>query len=135
MFITGARIDNGKLILKFPKEYASYIRSKEGKLVTVKIEDEKKQRTGQQNRYYWGAVLTTVSEYTGHSTEELHEVFKNMFLVTHTINFKGKEVRITKSTTELDTLSFIKYIDRIIAEVASMGIVIPSYDKYIESTI
>jgi hypothetical protein len=130
MFITGARIEKGKLILKFPKEYQAYINTREGKEVTLKIEDAKKQRTGQQNRYYWGAVLTTISDYTGHSTEELHEVFKSMFLVTHTINFKGKEVKITKSTTELDTISFIKYIDRIIAEVASMGIVIPSYETY-----
>lgn len=71
-----------------------------------------KGRSNNQNSYLWGVVYQLIAEYTGHSTEELHEAFKHMFLPRTT--FLGdKEIIANKSTTELSTSEMEEYLMRI----------------------
>lgn len=100
---------------------------KEGEKLIFTLEKNKKSRTNKQNSYYWGVVLKLISEHTGHSDEELHELFK-MFLPRKFITYKGKEIEITVSTKRLNTLEMVTYIDKIIVEAGSMGISIPPPD-------
>ena len=60
-----------------------------------------------QNEYYWGVVLETLSD-TGYSTEELHEIFKFKFLQD-----KIKHHSIIKSTSQLDTKEMEEYLENI----------------------
>jgi hypothetical protein len=36
--------------------------------------------SNQQNRYYWGVIVKLISEYTGHTPEEVHAILKYKFL-------------------------------------------------------
>lgn len=81
-------------------------------------------RSNPQNRYYWGHVLPTISEHTGHSCEELHEIFKLKFnsVVAHI----GKdEIIVGKSTASLKTMEFEHYLSRIITWASmELGVII-----------
>lgn len=85
---------------------------------------------GNQNGYYWAVVLPTISDFTGHTPEELHEIYKHRFASRKRYTMKdGSTVIIPKSTASMDTLEFTAYIDRICAEAAEMGCVVPSPEK------
>lgn len=87
------------------------IKTKVGDRVTVKITNQKPQRTVQQNRYYWGVYLPLIADKTGEDDlERLHELFKGMFLTKTIAEVLGKKVRITKSTTDLTVSEFCEYV-------------------------
>jgi len=87
-----------------------------GKLYAT-YDKRKPKRSLNINRYYWGVVLPVVSEDTGHTKEELHTLFKSMFLVIEIRKVLDKDVRIIRSTTDLTTGEFMQYLDKIAAEV------------------
>jgi dihydroorotate dehydrogenase len=78
---------------------------------------DKKQRSNNQNRYYHGVVVKTLSEHTGFTSDEMHEVLKHKFLKTylHVVNKKGsvEEVQISKSTKDLNTKEFEDYMTKV----------------------
>lgn len=53
----------------------SILKDLKGKHV-IKIKKFSEGRSLQQNKYYWGCVLKFISDFTGHSTTYLHEVYK-----------------------------------------------------------
>lgn len=66
-----------------------------------------KKRSNPQNKYYWGCVVQILSDETGYTKDEIHEIIKYKFLPAQK-NFcgkKGKDVKLSYSlsTTELDT--------------------------------
>lgn len=76
-----------------------------------------KDRSNEQNRYYWGVVIDLISEHTGFNREEMHEVLKHKFLrqtvwVPLRNGIKEQSI-ITKSTTKLTTLQFEEYLREI----------------------
>jgi hypothetical protein len=91
------------------------------------IEDVKEKRSDQQNRYYWGVYLPLISEETGHTTEELHSLFKGMFL-SEVKSILGKPTRISKSTSKLKKGEFCEYIINIETET---GIQAPDTTAYL----
>lgn len=111
------------LNLKAFREYTQQF--KEGEDLVLSLERKKRNRSGQQNNYYWGVVLDLIARHTGHSSNELHEIYKRMFLPHEFITYNGKEIRVPGSTANLNTLTFGEYLDKIIAEAGSMGISIP----------
>lgn len=78
---------------------------------------ESKQRSLQENSYYWGVVLPTVSDHIGYTVEELHEIFKSLFLseVKHIKMSNGtlREVRYARSTASLKVFEFEQYLENI----------------------
>lgn len=77
---------------------------------------DKKQRSSSQNRYYFGVVLPRISEHTGFTTEEAHEVLKYRFLKSwKTIKTtRGhEEVEYIRSTTDLNTSEFEAYMSKV----------------------
>ena len=72
-----------------------------------------KPRSSRQNRYLWGIVYALIAEETGHSTEELHEFFKSMFLPRTFIQVGKREREIVKSTTDLSTTDMENYLTRV----------------------
>jgi hypothetical protein len=86
-------------------------------------------RSNPQNRFYWSVCVGLISEHTGFSPEEVHEILKHKFLNKEVI-IKEKDKKyffhITKSTTELLTGEFKRYIEEIQQWSAeSLGLVIP----------
>jgi hypothetical protein len=105
------------------REWADFLVNNEGKSVIVKRETGR--RSTSQNEWYWGVVLKLISNHTGHTEDELHRLFKGLFLPKKVLKFKDKDYMMASSTTELNKNQFGEYIERIRAEVASMGITIP----------
>jgi hypothetical protein len=73
-------------------------------------------RSTQENRYYWGVIVKTLSQELGYNPEEIHEILKHKFL-KEIINLKTKQgidlIEITKSTTSLTTIDFEDYLSKI----------------------
>jgi hypothetical protein len=96
------------------------------KPVVVKIAKPTNSRSVRQNRLYWGVVLGTIAADTGNTTEDLHLILKDMFLPRKFITLAGKEVEVRKTTTDLSTEEFGKYLTQIAAWAATeLGIQIP----------
>lgn len=94
---------------------------------TVEIRAFKKDRSSQQNKYYWGTVLKVISDYTGYSGSDLHELFKLNLLPSKVIELGDKRVSVTPSTTDLTTIEFEQYIAEIMQFAAdSLSLYIPS---------
>lgn len=94
---------------------------------TVEIRAFKKDRSNQQNKYYFGTVLKAISDYTGFSKGDLHELFKSNLLPSKMIMLGDKNVSVTQSTTELTTVEFEQYISEIMQFASeSLSLYIPS---------
>lgn len=98
----------GRLNLFNRGQLEDYIQSfPEDSSLTLIVVETFRQRTLTQNAYYHGVVLQCISDYTGHTTEELHEYFKWRIL--------SKEGALPEaSTTDLSTTEFTAYIDLIV---------------------
>lgn len=103
----------------------------------VIIRPLKSKRTQQQNKYYW-VVMKLIGEYLGYTKDEVHELFKEMFLefeestivIEKKVGVKGqniieKEIKVYPSTTKLNTQEFNQYIEEISRFMADLGFVVP----------
>jgi hypothetical protein len=80
-------------------------------------------RSVNQNRYYWGVVLKAIAQHTGHTTEELHRIFKEKFL-PRVFDNAGQEVE--KSAKSLTVQEFALYIEQVRAFAGrELQVVIP----------
>lgn len=100
---------------------------KAGDKVTCYYTNEKLKRTEAQNRYYWGVYLPLISAETGNDVDDLHSLFKGLFLSKGTVEVLGHKVRRAKSTTELTAGQFSEYILRI-EELT--GVLAPPTEEY-----
>lgn len=125
-----ATVKNGELLILSKRALQDHLATfEENTPLDITVSRHRKDRSGKQNRYYWGVVLELISEHTGHTPEELHEIFKRKFLPPKIIKYRDAEIRIPASTTEADTLAFTDYVERVRAEAGTMGIDIPNPDQ------
>lgn len=96
--------------------------------IRVVVERRKRSRSKEQNNYYWGVVLPEIALHTGHSAEELHEIFKTRYLAKKVL-WRGGEMKIPKSTSELSTNEFTEFLQCVILEAKELGLTIPEPDK------
>jgi len=112
-----AKVINGNLIFNDNDKLNTYLlKFSANDSLEVILRKESKLRSLRQNRYYWAVIISMLSEELGHSEDEMHEIFKAMFLtnevdlVTKTGN---RHFNITKSTTELTTKKMEVYLEKI----------------------
>lgn len=100
-----------------------------GKQIEILIHRKKKHRSVQQNRYYW-LIVSMLSEHTGFTKEECHEILKQRFLKTEKVHEDtGAIYEYTKSTTELTTSEYEDYLEsvrRFAAEDFSIELPLPN---------
>ena len=91
--------------------------------VTVEKITKKKERSLEQNSYYWGVVIKILEDDgPGYSKDEWHEALKAKFLTYE--NVPGIPTQL--STTQLSTIEFEIYLEKIRRWAASfLGINIP----------
>jgi len=105
---------------------------KTGAHVEIIIRKHKVKRSNDQNRYYWGVVISILSDHFGYDPEEMHEEMKLMF---NPIPSKIDPSRtIGGSTTKLSTVEFFSdedsYVERICRWAATEhGIFVPPPEK------
>jgi hypothetical protein len=99
--------------------------------LTIKSATEKEIRSNNQNKYYWGCVLKLLSEETGYSVEDMHELMKSKFLSKWLV-VRGLTYKIVCSTTDLKTNKMEEYL-RQIREFASidLGCYIPNPNEVV----
>lgn len=108
-------------LVKFHKHFESF---KEGDHVFVTIEKitREKQRSLDQNAYYWGVVVKILAGETGYTKDEMHEALKVKFLTYE--NVKG--IPTVLSTADLNTKQFEVYLEMVRRWAAmDLGVVIP----------
>ena len=126
--IHSAIVENGKLTFQDRNAFEIWVGSLIGE-VEVIVRKQRKNRTTPQNEYYWGVVLPIIAKETGHTKEELHEIFKRMFLTAQTLQYRGKEIRIPGSTATLNTKEFGEYLEKVFVEAGELGLIIPESNK------
>lgn len=121
-----------KLKLKNEAHFRHYLARFKGP-VTIQVATRRKVRSMKQNRRYWGGVIGTALDeaesFTGHTKDELHEIFKQRHLTPQIVKFQGKEYPIW-TTTNLTTGEFVEFCMKVEADLAEMGIRIPTPDEF-----
>jgi len=92
----------------------------------------KQSRTNPQNSYYWGIIIPIISDYTGYTEIQTHEVLKSEFLPEQ-LNLGNKTVITNKSTTELSTIEFNEYTEQCRQWGAEQGLNIPEPNEEVQN--
>lgn len=93
---------------------ASEYKRLEGCIVVITLDKERKQRSVNQNAYYWSTVIATINKSLGYydNDSNIHEYLKSKFLSKVIINPINKDENITiiRSTSDLNTLEMEEYL-------------------------
>jgi transcription-repair coupling factor (superfamily II helicase) len=97
---------------------------------SVDISQKRKVRSISQNSLYW-LYLTCIEFETGTDRSDLHDIFKKKWILPKKIVLFGEEID-RYSTTDLNTLQFKEYLDKIqIFASVELSIKLPDpEDKY-----
>ncbi len=114
-------VKNGKILFIEPRNFKAHCAKFEDKEVAVTVSRWTKQRTDNQNKYYWGVVLKIIGDEIGDESESVHRSLAVLFLTDRT-----NKLPKVKSTTHLDTAEFEEYLIKVRQWASSeMGIYIP----------
>lgn len=90
----------------------------EGKEITITIQRKKKERSSQQNRYYWGVIIElihhAIREAWGEplSKDEIHDMMRTKYCHIEAVKGETGEIMvIPKSTTSLSTHEAEEYFE------------------------
>ena len=116
---------NAKEIFKYIKNF------KEEDIIILDIKKQAKDRTIQQNKWYWKCI-NIIADDLGYTEDETHYYFKQMFLKGFRYNkFTKKEEPFIGSTTKLNTKQFTIYIEQVRRfAIQELNISTPSPDMY-----
>ncbi len=113
--------ENGQINFTNKKAISDYLASVDKKNLVIKIDREKSHRSLNQNAYYW-FYLRLVANDTGHTEDELHQLFKRIFLPPVFIEVLGRQIKTPRTTKDLSKAEFGQYLDKIAMET---GIPLP----------
>ena len=121
-------IKNVKLILNNERTFNDNLNIFEGEEIEIRIKVRTNNRTIEQNSLYW-KWINIMSEETGFTKEEMHELIKYKFLKRTSINNNGVEEVKLKSTTSLTVKEFTKLMDDVLYwSNNTLNINLPTYE-------
>ena len=95
--------------------------------VELIVRKQRRTRTSQQNRYFWGVVMAEICACAGYRRQdayELHDALAHKFLSLPPCPLTGSPRR--QRTPDTDTAEFSAYVDEVIQWAAeTWGVVIP----------
>lgn len=114
--VTTARLTKGRLQIRNWNRVASELKAMRDGEMRVAISKARATRSLNQNRYWWGVCVALVSEHTGYTPDEVHELAKQMFIPKRLAFANGNgevvgEFVIGGTTTRLDTLEFGEFVE------------------------
>ena len=116
-------VKNGKLFFEDRETFDRYLTSLIGQ-VQIIVKKKRKQRSVEQNNYYWGVVIPILMDYCGYTKEQMHNALIMMFL-----KVEGK-IPTFRGSSELNTLEFCEFVDRVVIWAAmELNVVIPPPEK------
>lgn len=120
---------------QIPKAASEAIRSEllsyANKRVTITINKYFKQRTNQQNAYLWGVCYKLISEHTGYTCDEVHDLMAKKFIGEKIIKIGDVETVTHKTSVKLSTkdfMGFVASIQQFAAEQLNIYIPDPEYN-------
>lgn len=97
--------------------------------VIVTVEGFRSEKTLSQLGYLFGQVYPLIAEHTGHSVNYLHyHIFTPLFVSKVVTKWRGRDVISQGRFSEGSKGEVSEFIERVIAEAADMGIVVPPAD-------
>lgn len=133
--IATALVKKGRLEVRNRKQFAENLRRLRDGAVLITVERVHATRSVNQNRYYWGVVVELLSDHTGYTPDEIHDVLKAKFIPKRLALSDGNgeikgEFVIGGSTSEMNKLEFGEFITRIREWAADeLDVVIPDPDS------
>ena len=108
-------------VLATNRKYISdVVKTFEGANIIITIEKRKKKRSNNQNAFYFGIVIPIMQDAfkdawgENYSAIEVHEALKAKYCYKEQINEStGEILQIPSSTTNLSTIEWEEYIDKI----------------------
>lgn len=130
------RVENKKLVIPNQQAMTEYIASLDGKFVTVEIKKTVSKRSVKQNRLWW-LYMGIISEYTGFTKDEAHEICKAHLCQRDKVNeLTGEVFRVTKSTTEYNKTEFNELVSQLQQFAAErIGVFLPDPNSQLEINI
>lgn len=125
------QILDGKLVLDNPRWFRGMLQQYDNAVVVVTVEYKKNKRSKEQMGYLWGVVYPHISQYTGHTPEDLHDIFKAKY-IRRKKRWRGSEMVTIGSTGELSTNEMAEFLTNVITEAADLGISVPPPDPAYE---
>ncbi len=129
--VASGQIREGKLFIRNRREFDRQIaQMKDGWEIEIALTRRRATRSIQANAYYWGVVLHALSEHTGYTPDELHDICKAKFLPKRLAINNGNgevvgEFVLGGSTRSLNTNEFYEYVERIRQWSAELDCYIP----------
>ena len=116
--VTTGFVRKGRLEIRQRKGLQESLKRLADGEVLVTIARVKAARSTQQNRWYWGVIVDLLSEYTGFTPDEMHEVLKAKFLpkklaVADQNGVIRGEYVIGGTTTKLDKVEFGEFCESV----------------------
>lgn len=99
-------IQDGKLTLANRNSFANYLLTLNGK-VELTVKKYHRNRSNEQNRYWWGVVVKILADHLGYDSQEMHDALKWEFLR------KDGPMPTVKGTSKLNTKEFCELIERV----------------------
>lgn len=118
----------GKLTITLSDKFDEYLHTLKGQAVEVIVRKPSNPiRSGQQNKFYWKVYVGTISEETGYSKDQVHEILKAKFLICGEYRDKKDNniYPITKSTSDLTTDEFTEFLSQVATWASLQGWWIP----------
>lgn len=100
-----------------------------GKRIKVTVEEAKKRRSDEQNKYLWGVVYPTIlqsGQLDGWTAEDVHEYLLGEIYGWETLaGFGRKRLRPIRRSSRMNTVEFAEYVAQIQQRMAALGIYVP----------
>lgn len=122
-----ARInEQGQLIPREVGRWAGFLSRLRGRDVEVIVRPERKHRSLNAGRYYWGVVVAAGSEWSGYEPQEFHDAMKAIHLPRKQLVLPtGEQIETLASTHDMDTEAFGEFVNRVIRWLLHQGCPVP----------
>jgi hypothetical protein len=132
--VTSGLVHRGRLKLRATPAFQHQLQSFRDGPVTITIERKRATRSSQSNRLYWGVYVKALSDHTGYTPDEIHEILKAKFLPKKLAICDGNgevvdEYVVGGSTTKLDVIEFGDYLNAIHEWAVSLRCPLPELDE------
>lgn len=118
--------EQGKLGALEAGRFAGYLARLKGKNIEIIVRPERKHRSLNANRYYWGIVNAAGSEWSGYEPEEFHDAMKGIHLPRKQLVLPtGEVIETLASTHNMDTEAFSEFVNRVVRWLAHQGCPVP----------
>ena len=140
LVVATAVVDGGRLKIRNRRLFDAEIASlRDGWEVQIAVKRLRATRSLEQNAYYFGVVVQLLSQHTGYTPDEIHDLLKAKFIPKRLAVCDGNgviqdEIVLGGSTRKMNKLEFGEYIDSIREWAAeTLDLVIPDPDKDYQS--